>query len=180
MHPSDKVVVSRAELIVSAHLKAGSIDFISNPWTSSHPPISTDPSIPGYRSPGGSHRMELLISEVLKGSVLSNSIVIYVSGTLIPVIGGYSTNELGQFIYEDTNCHCPDMVQLYDHNTQVGPENLFTGDIRTNHIWLLHRDVWFPLATDRESRFATNGLWIFDPEDVQPLSKREQLIRLLQ
>src|SRR6266702_7126338 len=63
-HYSDSEVVARAELIVIAQVKEGSIVF--------HPEKPRS----GYRSAGWDHTVELTVAETLKGNLTSNSIIV--------------------------------------------------------------------------------------------------------
>jgi hypothetical protein len=176
---SDKEVVSRADLIILAKLKEGSIVFLPNERDPSVPRAWRDPSSAEYHWPGGNHRLDLFVTKVLKGAVPTNPLSIYIVGGLQPVVGGYSSNGLGGPVVSFTYTNYPkDMVQLFDITTTAkSSSDLFTGDIRTNHFWLLHAHQ--PVHANPQIKGMTNRLWIVDPEDVQLIDKEERLIEIL-
>ena len=165
-HYSDPEVVSRAELILVARMQEGSLRFVRLG------PNSTD---------GWEHQLEISISEVLKGAAPSNSIVVSIPGGLTPLVGGYHSNQFGVVIdYRAGDYSSNDVVEIFDTGSSGKPAKCLTGDIRTNHIWLLRYEP--PLSTNSSASNSSappQVIGIQDPEDIQPLSRREELLRYL-
>ena len=138
-HFSDEEVVSRAKYIFVGKIQDGTLAIVNH---------------------SGSHEyhVDLLISEVLKGQISSNSMTVSIHYGLNPMSGRYGTVKDGALEIWDTG------------NSAIGPWH--SGDIRTNQIWLLHQD--------REPNLD-NSDWIgiYDPEDIQPISKKSELLRYL-
>lgn len=159
-HYTDAEAVSRAELMVVGRMKEGSLALISR----------------GTNYP--EQRMELLISEVLKGETSATSLVVRIEGCLVPLVGGYYSNRQWGFTIDwrgssgATN-YPKDMVQIICTGFSTFDETLLpTGDIRTNHVWLLrHEDLPGMGKLDRLS--------VFDPEDIQRIARKEELLGVL-
>ena len=158
-HYSDAEVVSRAELIVVGRIKPGSIVLV---------PHET-------KNQGASweHHADLLIDEVLKGQMSATSMVVSIHYGLDPAIGGYSSNQFGFFDVRRRGTNYPkDVIEIFDTGNSAFSMTPISGDIRTNHIWLLHH-VQPPVHTDSDM------IGIVDPEDIQPVSKKAELMRYL-
>jgi hypothetical protein len=146
-------VVSRAELIVVGKGKPGSIVFV---------PHTTSPS-------GGSweHHVELEISEVLKGSTSSNSMTVSIHYGLEPIVSN-------RFEFRDMrggSTNYPEgAIEIFD--TAGFPRQQVSGDIRTSQIWLLHH-------VERPVHGDSDMIGIVDPEDLQPLAKKAELLKHL-
>jgi hypothetical protein len=136
-HFSDEEIVARAKYIVVGKIQNGTLVIVNH---------------------DGSHEyhVDLMISEVLKGQIASNSITISIHYGLDAMAGrfGSSTN---------------DALEIYD-TSDVTPWH--SGDIHTNQIWLLHQ---------RREPNLDNSDWIgiYDPEDIQPMSKKSELMTYL-
>ena len=159
-HYSDREVVSRAELIVVGAMQEGSLTFHGRS------------SIEGWE-----HHLRLSISEVVKGTVFSNSIAVSIDGGLTPLVGGYHSNRFGTLYDYRRPGYPAEMVQIYDTGSSSKPSRSISGDIRTNHIWLLRYDP--PLNTNKPPSVPPQIIGIHDPEDIQPISRREQLMKYL-
>jgi len=155
-HISNAEIVSRAELIVVGHLQDGSVVFV--PHTSS----------PGDGA-SWDHHAELLISEVLKGRTTSNSIVVSIHYGLQPEISGWGT--ITDPRVGITN-YLKGAVEVVDWGNSEEPGWAIPGDMRTNHIWLLRRE-------SHPSNFDTDWIGVYDPEDIQPISKKGELLKYL-
>ena len=157
---SDAEIVSRAELIVVGKIKDGSIVLV---------PHQT-------KNAGASweHHVELLISEVLKGRVSTNSMTVSIHYGLDPVVGGYSSNQFRYFNVRGLSTNYPkNAVEVFDTGNSAKSFSPITGDIRTNHIWLL-RHLQSPNHNDSDM------IGVRDPEDIQPMRKKEELLKYLQ
>jgi hypothetical protein len=155
-HFSDAEIVSRAELIVVGHIQDGSVFFI--PHT---PPPSGGAS--------WDHHAELLISEVLKGHTTSNSIVVSIHYGLQPEVSGWGSITDARV---GTTNYPKGAVEVIDWGNSDRSGIAITGDIRTNHIWLLRQD-------SHPSNFDTDWIGVYDPEDIQPISKKDELLKYL-
>jgi len=160
-HFSDKEVVSRSDVILEAHIREGSVEFV-----------------PKKDSPAAlwEHHLVLIPSKVFKGTEFTNPIPVVISMGLLPVVGGYSSNYLGSVFDFRTTGYPKDIVQIFDTGTSAKPPRPITGDIRTNHIWLLRRD---PIQTGIQSSKRTNLFEIFDPEDIRPIEQETRLTKLI-
>lgn len=154
---SDAEIVSRAELIVVAKIKESSMVLV---------PHDT-------KNQGASweHHLELLISEVLKGQTSATSMVVSIHYGLDPVVGGYSSNQFRFMNLRGLRTNYPkDVVEVFDTGNSAMSVTPITGDIRTNHIWLLHH-VQSPHHNDSDM------IGVRDPEDIQPIHKKEELLK---
>jgi hypothetical protein len=59
---------------------------------------------------------------------------------------------------------------LFDNNPNGGSEDPLIADIRKDQIWLIRKG-----KGDDRSVSSTDTLGVFEPQDVQPLSKEQQL-----
>ena len=167
-HYSDQEVVSRADLIVVGRMREGSLKLVLQP-ASRNAPLT--PESPDYQAPSWDHHLELLISEVLKGQLSSTSVVVNLDYGLTAVADGYFSNQF-MIIEFGGNSHPKGEVLVVDTGSSTRPAQPVTGDIRTNQIWLLRRERI-------GSEAGQNMLGIYDPEDIQPIAKKEELLRLL-
>jgi hypothetical protein len=117
----------------------------------------------------------LLISEVLKGQTSETSLVVRIEGELRPLVGGYynwnglTIDHRGR---RGTN-YPKDFVEIAYTGTERSPDvDQLTGDVRTNHIWLLRSE-------EEPGRGKLDRLSIFDPEDIQRMARKEELLRVL-
>jgi len=152
---SDEQIVSRAELIVVGKMKEGSLVFVPQRSASG---ISWE------------HHLELLIAEVLKGQTSGTAKLVSVKHGLTPLVGGCFSNQFAIITAVATN-YAKDSVIIFDTGSSTRPLMAITGDIRTNHIWLLRHEP----AQGGNS----NILSVYDPEDIQPLARRAELLKHL-
>ena len=155
-HYSDAQIVSRAELIVVGRVKEGSVKLTrltDNSWE---------------------QRADLLISEVLKGQTSATSLVVQIEGQLRPVVGGYSDwNGVIIDLRGRAGTNYPkDIVEIAYTGTTQGDTDSLDGDLRTNHVWLLRSE-------EQPGRGKMDRLSIFDPEDIQQINRKEELLRVL-
>lgn len=140
---SDQEIVIRSELIVVGRIDPKTLTRIE------------------HKDGGHEYHVELLLSDLLKGMVDKPSMTISIHYGIDPKVGP---------VPGSTNC-APDVVRLFD--TMNSLKNIFpiSGDIRTNHIWLLHQEHLPGIDTD--------WLGIYDPEDIQPVSRKDELLKYL-
>ena len=143
-------VVPRSELIVVGRINANSIVRVP------------------HGNGGWEHHVELLISEVLKGHTSETSMVVSIHYGLSPVVGGY----LGDIDLRRFLTNYPTNAVLVAATPGAGRHAFITGDIRTNHIWLLHH-VRPPLHDDSDM------IGVKDPGDIQPMAEKAELLRHL-
>jgi hypothetical protein len=146
-------VVSRADLIVVGKINPGSIVFV--------------PHDPKNGGASWEHHVELQISEVLKGQALSNSMIVSIHYGLdpdngrnridVPWSAGTSTNEA---------------IELLDTGNTKTASSPVAGDIQTNHIWLLHSET-------NSANHDSDWIGIYDPEDIQSMTNKDELLRYL-
>ena len=77
----------------------------------------------------------------------------------LPRLGSVSTN---------TNVSA-DVIRLFDTGNNMKTMQPISGDIRTNHIWLLHQE--------HLPRIDTDWIGIYDPENNQPLARKDALLK---
>jgi len=139
---SDKEIASRAEYIVIGKIKEKSLVLINHPsWREFH--------------------VDLVILEVLKGQIASNSMVVSIHHGLAPIVGGVDAKNMPK-----------DAVALWDTGNSQMPVSPICRDLRTNQIWLLRREKIPQLDN-------SDWIGIYDPEDVQPLAKKDALLKWL-
>jgi hypothetical protein len=172
-HYLDREVVSRAEVIVVGRMKAGSLTFLSRAANTNG---QTDSLSPKHQAPTWEHHLELIISEVLKGQVSATSLVVSVKYGLDPFVGGCFSNQFTVINIGDTN-YAKDVVQIFDTGSSTRPLRAITGDIRTNHIWLLRHDQ--AQNSDGKTNSGPDIIAVYDPEDIQPVARRAELLKYL-
>lgn len=156
---SDAEVVSRAEFVVVGRVKPGSVVLV--------------PHATKNQGASWEHHVELLISEVLKGQTAATSMVVSIHYGLDPVTGGYTSNQFRMLNARHGRTNYPsDVIEVFDTGNSAHSSTPITGDIRTNHIWLLHH-VRPPVHNDSDM------IGVVDPEDIQPVRKKDELMKLL-
>ena len=152
---SDQTVAERAELIVVGRIMPASITRIEHP------------AKPGDGTSHEHHAM-LEIVETLKGSAKTTTVKIIIHYGLDPVTGRYVNTKSHYF---DDRRGMPDAakdaIEIYDTG---GMDRRISGDIREPHIWLLSTKN--PGYTSPDST-EFPGIW--DPEDIQAVTKKEAL-----
>lgn len=161
-HYSDSEIVSRAELVVVARLKPDSLTLV--------PHVRR-----GGEGASWEHQLQLVISEVLKGSNTSKVITASIGYGLEPIVGGFTSNEFRTIIITNIATYrtgySKEIVQIFDTGSSAGSYATVGGDIRTNHIWLLRHNA---------TRGDLGLLGIHDPEDLQPIERRAKLLKVIQ
>jgi hypothetical protein len=133
-HFSDEEVVDRARYIVVGKIRDGTLALVNH---------------------DGSHEyhVNLMISEVLKGQISSNSLIVSIHYGLEPKVSSSGA------------------VEIQD-NSGSASIWLVASDIRTNHIWLLHQEL-------NPNLDNSDWIGIYDPEDIQPIRKKNELLKYL-
>lgn len=154
---SDEKSVSRAQLIVVGHLKKDSLKLRQTPI--------------GKMSDASADAV-LVVSEVLKGPFEVAEVPVRIAYGLTPVVGDDDKRQgPGASLSPKAG-----EVKLYDSGNSVVSIQPVTGDLNQDQIWLLRIE-----AGDENRRLgeASRTLRVWDPEDVQPLTKKEALVALL-
>jgi hypothetical protein len=144
---TDAQIVDRAELIVVGHLKRDSLK---------HEPRSDSHAV-------------LVITRVVKGVTQAREIPISIS--LLPAPNTYknaddfANSDLSPRVYDWTK-----PIVLFDNNPDGGSEYPLIDDIRKDQVWLIRKGK----GADRSLK-SGEDLGVFEPQDVQPLSKELQL-----
>ena len=138
-HYSEEEIVARAKYIIVGKIQDGTLAIVNH---------------------GGSHEyhVALMISEVLKGQIASNSITVSIHYGLDPMAGRFGSSTNGA-------------LEIYDTGGSIMTD-WHSGDIHTNQIWLLHQER-------KPTLDNSDWIGIYDPEDIQPTSKRSALLRYL-
>jgi hypothetical protein len=152
---TDEEAVTHAQVIIIGHLKSSSL----------------------VKSPKGqfdtSASAVLVVSDVLKAPFLIEEIPIEIDHGLTPFVGGdirYLNTKTGVGI-PDENIKVGE-IKIYDTGNSQFSDFPITGDLNQDQIWLLR------VCYDGKG-IATKRLRVWDPEDIQPLSKKEVLSRLI-
>jgi hypothetical protein len=155
---SDAEAVAHAQIIVIGRIKENSL-------------VKTTPD---HHTAGGiTATATLQITEVLKGPFLVAELPIEIAHGLSPSIGGemcYRNQQTGQE-YPDENVAIGE-IKIYDTGNSRLSDTPITGDLNKDQIWLLRANYNGEASTDRKLR-------IWDPEDIQPLSKKKVLMALI-
>jgi hypothetical protein len=154
---TDAEVVKQAELIAVGHLKEGSLSRIPHPGS--------------YE-----HRAVLIISRVIKGKANGQELPIIIHYGLLPVPARYEAQlDTNHFAELD---HIPpfspdETIRIYEDNPSEGFSRP-SGDIRKDQIWLLRLHEKAGMRDDPQIA-TTNAPGVWEPEDIQPLSKEQEL-----
>lgn len=140
---SDQEIVIRSELIVVGRIDPKTLTRIE------------------HKDGGHEYHVELLLSDLLKGMVDKPSMTISIHYGIDARIGPVPSS---------TNV-AADVVRLFDTGNNLKTMQPLTGDIRTNHIWLLHQEHLPGIDTD--------WIGVYDPEDIQPVSRKDELLKYL-
>lgn len=169
-HPTtlhtDTEVVKRAELIIVAHVKDGSIKRIAH-----YRPISDGVSARSYE-----HRATLIVSRVIKGKLESHELPITIHYGLLPVPAREEYAWMRNGFREKDEMppyNNQEIIRIYEDNMGMGRRN--SEDIRKDQIWLLRRYGTNGVQNDD----TTELLGIWDPEDIQSLTKEHELSKHL-
>ena len=118
--------------------------------------------IPHGNGSSWEHHVELVIDEVLKGQCASNSMIVSIHYGLDPMVGEAGAR---------TNAR-PDAVEVWDTGNSGRSGTPVSGDLRTNQIWLLRQEK-------NAANEDTDWIGIYDPEDIQPVSRKAELMKYL-
>jgi hypothetical protein len=155
---SDAEIVTRAELIVIGAVKESSLHCVEYPAGRGLP----------------EHHLELQVSEFISGTNITRTIPVCVTWGLTPVTGGYYSNRFQMLNVKWQHTNYPkDIIEVFDTGNSRLSMAPITGDLRTNHIWLLRHEP------SRHYTCRSNRFSIYDPEDIQPIGKRPELTKHL-
>ncbi len=164
---ADAEIVSRAELIVVGSVKESTLRCLEQHLI----------YLP-------ENHLELQVTEFLKGTNHTRNIPVCITWGLTPVTGGYYRDSIHGVDWKGWtgNTNYPkDVIEVFDTGNSISGLPPFTGDIRTNHIWLLrhtYRGSNYPDLT-YSYYCRSNWLSIYDPEDIQPMRRKNDLMRHL-
>jgi hypothetical protein len=156
----DAVVVERSELIVVAHVKKGSIQYVRY----------EDASDGGWL-----YQVTLVITEVLKGKSEAKEITLILHYGLTPIVGGYEKREDRTIDLRSTRKDYPkDIVEIFDTGSNHACIGSLIKDASEDNLWFLRRrSGWY----GREP--GTGNYGVVDPEDVQPLALKDYFLTYL-
>jgi hypothetical protein len=158
---TDAEVVKRSDLIVLAHVEVGSIKKVLHEGGASY-----------------EHRAVLVVSRVIKGEFHNRKLPFKIPYGLIPVSAQYEKNiDQGDATRRSPPEEPGETVRIYEDNPSEG---FFrpSGDVHQEQIWLLRHNLP-PNANAYSGGAADDILYISAPEDIQPLSKEQQLRKYL-
>lgn len=150
---TDAQIVERAELIVIARIKVGSIQRIPNDG--------------GYE-----HHATLIVSRVIKGTYKEQELPITISYGLLPVASRYRAT-LG--IKRDKAEEEGEATVIYEDNASEGYFRP-SSDVHQELIWLLHR-LGRPLDPKNLQVNPAGSIGVKDREDIEPLGKERDLLK---
>jgi hypothetical protein len=149
---TDAEIVLRAQLIVIGHIKPGSI-------------VKVDHKVPPGTGMSWEHHAVLIVTETLKGHAAGKEIPVIIHYGLDPITDGFAG------LHPD---RAKGVIEIYDTGNSAHSATPVSGsgDIRKDQIWLLRSE---------HSRFheSEDALGIYDPEDIQPLTRKKELQTLI-
>ncbi|OHE79876.1 MAG: hypothetical protein A2107_07950 [Verrucomicrobia bacterium GWF2_62_7] len=155
----DAVVVERSQLIVVAHLKEGSIQYVP------HNKRLNEGAI-------WEHHATLVITDVLKGKCDKKEIPIIIHYGLTPVVGGYVKRDNFMINYRVGKDEYPkDIIEVFDTGNSCRGLPSLVKDARQDNLWFLRKRSG---AYGRDP--GTEKYGIVDPEDLQPLKWKDYLV----
>jgi hypothetical protein len=159
VHYEDAIVVERSELIVVAHLKAGSIQYVP------HERKATE-------GMSWEHHATLVITQVLTGVCKEKEIPVIIHYGLMPLVGGHVQRSDGFMIdLRGGKANYPnDIIEIIDSGgNKIG--RLAIKDARDDNLWFLRKRAGI---YGREP--GTGSYGIVDPEDLQPLALKDYFL----
>lgn len=158
-HYEDAIVVERSELIVVAHLKEGSIQYVSH---------KKGPD----EGASWEHHATLVITNVLKGKCDEKEIPIIIHYGLTPVLGGYVNRDNFMINYRAGRDDYPkDIIEIFDTGNSARGRPSLVEDARQDNLWFLRKRSG---TYGREP--GTGKYGIVDPEDLQPLEWKDYFL----
>ena len=158
-HYEDTTVVERSELIVVAHLKEGSIQYV-----------------PHEKPPGAGasweHHATLLITDVLKGKSDEREIPIIIHYGLTPLVGGHVKRDnfmMDLRMFKDD--YPKDIIEVLDTGNSIQSLRPLVEDARQDNVWFLRKRSGL---YGREP--GTGKYGIVDREDLQPLRWKDYFL----
>ena len=168
------VVVKRAELIVIARIKTGSVK------------KNFHDHGPG-RGFTYEHSAILIVSHVIKGELHQPELPIMIHYGLLPVSNGWQNKPSQHGFAFDDAVHSPpefpgESTIIYEANPDPGGLHRPSGEIHHKQIWLLRHNSspkGKELGYDDRALATTNFLGIWDPEDLKPSEKLQELAKYI-
>jgi len=155
----DPIVVERTELIVVAHLKEGSIQYVPH----KHGP---------HEGASWEHHATLVIKDVLKGKYDQKEIPIIIHYGLTPVVGGYVKRENFMINYRAGRGDYPkDIIEIFDTGNSCHGLPSLVKDARQDNLWFLRRR-----SGTYGRKPGTGKYGIVDPEDLRPLKWKDYFL----
>ncbi len=160
-HYDDATVVERSELIVVAHIKVGSVEYIPD-------------ETPG-KGLSWVHHATLTITEVLKGQCDNEEIPIIIHFGLTPIVEGYARGKKYWTIYECLGKKVPkNNIQILDTGNSHKSFIPLIENAEKNNLWFLRR-----LKSIHGKESGPYNYGIHDPEDLRPIKMKEYLLLYL-
>ncbi len=159
---ADATVVERSELIVVAHIKVGSVEYIPREATQAE-------------HAGWVHHATLTITEVLKGQCDNEEIPIIIHFGLTPIVEGYARGQKYWITYGAPERTFPkDIIEIYDTGNSASGGPPLVKDAKEDNLWFLRR---LKGIYGREPGSGNYG--ITDPEDLRSLKLKEYFLLYL-
>jgi hypothetical protein len=159
----DSTIVERSELILVAHIKEGSIEYVQNKDNQGNATTRE-------------YHVTLVIKEVLKGQCNEKEIPIIIHYGLTPVVGGYEERDNFMINPRGGRTNYPkDIIEIFDTGNSTHGTPSLVKDAREDNIWFLRKRSG---PYGREP--GTGKLGIVDPEDLQPLEWKDYFLQYLE
>jgi hypothetical protein len=142
----DAQVVDRSTLIVVAHIKSGSLQYLD----------TTAETAPGH---SWNYHATLVIIKTLKGKLSADEIPITLFYGIEATVEGKRQHDGDG---KEPGTFAKDSIQLYDH-ADLAP--MLCQDATQDSIWLLQQRTGY-----RGDKTGTGDFGITDPEEIQPLA----------
>ncbi len=155
----DATIVERSELIVVAHIKEGSIEYI---------PHKKDQ----WKGASWEHHVILVVKDVLKGQCDEKEIPITIHYGLTPVVGGYIKRD--NFMLNrrgGRNDYPKDIIEIFDTGNSAQPQPSRVKDAREDNLWFLCKR-----GGQYGRELGTGSYGIADPEDLQPIEWKDYFL----
>jgi len=155
----DATVVDRCELIVVAHLKEGTIEYVPHKKP------------PGHGA-SWEHHAVLAITQVLKGTCKEKEIPVIVHYGLTPVVGGHVKRDNFEVNLRGGRKDYPDgVIEILDTGNSGLSFSPLVKDARKDNLWFLRK------RSGTYGRKPGSGRYgIVDPEDLRPLAWKEYFL----
>lgn len=158
-HYEDAVIVERSELIVVAHLKEGSIQYVPHKKKA-------------HEGSSWEHHAKLVIKDVLKGKNDKKEIPVIIHYGLTPVVRSSVKKENStansQAVRDDDS---KDIIEIFDTGNSIRGKPSLVKNAGQDNIWFLRKR-----SGSYGRKPGTGKYGIVDPEDIQPLNWKDYFI----